>query len=469
MTAEVLSGQRCLVVGLGRFGGGAGAVRWAVESRLEVTLTDRADEDALADPLERLRPTLEAGAVRTVLGGHAGLDPRDFDLVIANPAVPPSAPLLAAARAAGVRVTSEVELWLERTPARVLAVTGTQGKSSTVTFLAQLLTATGTDARVGGNLGGSLLATLADDRPETTRVVELSSYQLEGLGPQPRRAARGIAVTNVLADHLDRHGDLAGYAAAKRRLLELCAPGGVALLPTEGPAAAWRPADLDVRGHGPGGWARVEGDRAWLGEDALPLGALELPPFQRANVLVALAAARALGLEVEPLVHALPRLRPPHHRCEALPARLGRRILDNGVATTPDATLGILEAIDPGATLLLGGHSKGLPWGPLLERLAARGDRVVAFGAAAEELRAACAETDVTCSVRASLEAAVEAGLDDTPAGATLVFSPSCASFDAYANFEQRARHFRASLEPFDSPGASASGPGGSSRGAAGV
>lgn len=442
-----LAGKRCLVVGLGRFGGGAGAVRWAVESGLRVCLTDRADADALAGSLDALGDLPKRGSVELRLGGHEGLDPADFDLVVANPAIPPAAPLLRAARAAGVRVTSEVELWLERTPARIAAVTGTQGKSSTVTFLGQLLSAAGIEARVGGNLGGSLLGSLTEDRYDTTRVVELSSYQLEGLGPAPRRAAEVVAVTNVLVDHLERHGSLDGYAAAKRRLLEICRRGGAALLPTGGPPADWRADHLRLLRHGPGGWAQIEGTEACVGETTFALDGCRLPAFQRANVVVALAVALELGADPAALTAALPTLAAPAHRCQRLPEHRGRVIIDNGVATTPDATLAILDALDPESTLLLGGQSKGLPWGPLVARLAERGDRVVAFGAAAAEVARACAPSAVPCSPHATLEEAVEAALEATASGSTVAFSPSCASFDAYANFEERARAFLAALD----------------------
>jgi UDP-N-acetylmuramoylalanine--D-glutamate ligase len=219
------AGRRALVMGLGRFGGGLGAARWLADAGAQVVVTDTAPAEQLAASVAQLAPWVERGSVALHLGGHRAEDFESAEWVIANPAVRPDSPWLARARAAGARLTSEVELYLERTTAQVVAVTGTQGKSSTVTFTAALLRAAGRTAAAGGNLGGSLLEALSFERPGQVRVVELSSYQLEALSPTPPAQVAALAVTNVLADHLDRHGDLAGYAAAKARILELAAPG----------------------------------------------------------------------------------------------------------------------------------------------------------------------------------------------------------------------------------------------------
>ena len=385
MTADGFEGRSCLVVGLGRFGGGLGAARWLIARGARVTVTDRAARTTLEDSARELEGLDHGGRLELVLGTHDGVDATSFDLVVASPAVPPEAPLLRAARAAGVKVTSEVELYLERSPARLVGVTGTQGKSSTVTFAAQLARACGLDAHAGGNLGGSLLDVLAAETPATLRVLELSSYQLAALSSAPPRRLEVVAITNVLADHLERHGTLEAYAAAKARLLELLVPDGLALLPHAPPARDFSSDGARVRHHGPG--AEVEGrpDRR-LRVGGREFGPLPegLPGWQASNAALALALLLEMGIEPEPLQAALAGLAAPDHRCVALPWTDGRRLIDNGVATTPDATLGVLDDVPEGAVVLLGGASKGLPWTALAARLASRGDAVVAFGAAAE-------------------------------------------------------------------------------------
>ncbi|MHC4263668.1 MAG: UDP-N-acetylmuramoyl-L-alanine--D-glutamate ligase [Planctomycetota bacterium] len=437
------------MVGLGRFGGGVGAARWLVERGARVTVTDLSDPDSLRSSLARIEEHVESGRIELVLGSHDGIDPSAYDLIVPSPAVPVAAPLLETARAAGVRVVGEVELYLERTVARVVALTGTQGKSSTATFCGQLLRGAAIDGRVGGNIGGSLLEELAEETADTVRVLELSSYQLEALTDSPPRVACAVAITNVLEDHLDRHGDVARYAAAKARIVELCRTDGRALLPHAGPLGSWEPENVAVDRHGPEEAWRVTESRVHLNGTTLDLADSPLPRFQGWNVLIAGWLATQAGAASNSLVRTLPKLRAPAHRFARLP-RFGPRsleIIDNGVATTPDATLGVLADVPRGATVLIGGHSKGLDWTPLGEALAHRGDRVVAFGAAAEEVHRCLEALDVPCRRHASLGEAVEDALEGSPASASVLFSPSCSSFDAYSNFQERADEFQALVQ----------------------
>jgi UDP-N-acetylmuramoylalanine--D-glutamate ligase len=445
-----LEGRRAVVMGLGRFGGGLGAARHLAARGARVTVTD-------ARSPEELAPSLEALAdldVRLVLGRH---DEADFDtaeLVVANPAVPPSSPFLERARRAGAQVTSEIELALAALAergARIACITGTQGKTSTCTLLGQLLEACGLRAHVGGNLGGSLLETVAAVEPGDRVVVELSSYQLEALAPEPARAAEAVLVTNVLADHIERHGSRAAYGAAKLRVLELLAPGGLCVAgPGLGEAAlpdgALRLPELpDPRGVG----ASLEGGRFLLGEEdlgdaaALPLAGA----FQRVNALGALAVARALGAPADALARALGTLRGPAHRLEDLGLHAGARVWDNGASTTPDSTVSALRALEGPLVLLAGGRRKAdLDYPDLAREAAARTRLVVLFGRAAPELAALLEEAG--CLVRTAPDLARATALADEllEQGDTLLFSPACDSFDAYPNWQVRAEEFRASL-----------------------
>ncbi len=449
-----LAGRRAVVMGLGLFGGGLGAARWLVARGARVTVTDLRDARTLAASLDAL-----AGApVELVLGEHREADFARADLVVANPAVPPASRFLALARAAGARVTSDVELFLERTPARVVAITGTQGKSSTCHLTAELLARSGVPARLAGNVGRSPLELDGALEPRDVVVLELSSYQLEHLPPAPlapglARAA-AVAVTNVLADHLERHGTLEAYAAAKRRIVELCAPGGVALLPSERAFDAWQPAagrvvrfaapaDADERAR-----LRIAAGAFRLGDEELArVDDLALPgAFQQPTALVALGLAHALGAPAARLAEALRAIRGLPHRLEDLGEHAGRRVLDNAVSTTPDSTIAALRSLAGPCTLLCGGQAKRLPLDELAAELARRGDAVVTFGAAAGELERAFAAAGARAVAGGALADAVALALERTPAGGTLLFSPACASFDAFANFRARAEAFRAAL-----------------------
>lgn len=450
-----LAGRSVLVMGLGAFGGGAGAARYLAERGARVRATDQRGAHELGPALEQL-----AGLpIEFTLGEHRRADFERTELVIANPAVSPTDPLLALARASGARISSEIELFLEACPARVAAITGTQGKSSTTSMCAQLLKLCGHEAHLGGNIGGSLLASLPAMRAEHAVALELSSYQLEALAQPEQLAARveAVCIVNVLPDHLERHGSLAAYAAAKRRILDLLAPGGTAVLPAvDAHASAWEP----PRGRTLRCWPAQPPEHArahalWIergrfrgaSEDFGAVADLRLPgAFQRANALAALGLARALGCAPESLARALPELRGLPYRLEDLGLHAGHRVIDNGVSTTPDSTLSALQALTEPCALLCGGKAKDLPLDELVQLARERVRIALCFGEAGPLFARHFAAAGVEAHACSDVRGAVALAFERMRAGETLLFSPAAASFDAYRNFEQRARDFRAAL-----------------------
>ncbi len=450
-----LAGRSVLVMGLGAFGGGAGAARYLAERGARVRATDQRAAHELGPALEQL-----AGLpVEFTLGEHRRADFERAELVIANPAVAPSDPLLARARAAGARISSEIELFLEACPARVAAITGTQGKSSTTSMCAQLLRHCGFETHLGGNIGGSLLASLPAMRAEHAVALELSSYQLEALAQPEQLAARveAVCIVNVLPDHLERHGSLAAYAAAKRRILDLLAPGGTAVLPAvDAHASAWQPPrgrSLRCWPHPPPAAERAHA--LWIEDGrfrsaSADFGAAEdlrLPgAFQRDNALAALGLAHALGCAPERLARALPQLRGLPYRLEDLGLHAGHRVIDNGVSTTPDSTISALRALAEPCALLCGGKAKDLPLDELVQLARERVRIALCFGEAAPQFAERFAAAGVEAHACRELRSAVALAFERMRAGETLLFSPAAASFDAYRNFEQRVRDFRAAL-----------------------
>lgn len=448
-----LDGLPVTVMGLGLFGGGVESARWLAARGARVTVTDLRDARTLAESIEALRGV----EVRFALGGH---DERDFTsahTVVANPAVPPSHPLLAAARAAGARVTSETALFLGACPARVVLVTGTQGKSSTSHAAHGLLVASGLSAHLGGNIGRSLLGALDALDERDVVVLELSSYQLEGLPPagelRPRTAA--IGVVNVRADHLERHGSLAAYEDAKRRILELSGDDTWVVLNGEDERVArWdAPRGRVVRyglsedfelGLRRGRFAF--GERELGAPDDVPLPGA----FQRSNVLCALGLALAVGAEPEALARALRGLTGLEHRLQELGRRGGHRVIDNGVSTTPDSTLSAVLALDAPLCLLVGGQAKALPLDELAAAARGRVRRAIAFGASALALGEPFRAAGIEAHACARLEDAVALAFARMQPEEVLLFSPAAASFDAYRNFRDRAHAFRAALPAAD-------------------
>lgn len=434
-------GACVLVAGLGRFGGGAGAVRYFAERGARVLVTDMAAPETLATSLA----TLADLEFETVLGEHRREDFERAELVVANPGMRPDHELLTAARAAGAVVTSEVELFLERASAPFVAVSGTQGKSSTVTMLADLLRAAGRRVHLGGNVGGSLLSAL-DESPDLF-VLELSSYQLEALGPDvgTRVEARAVALTNVLADHLERHGSLDRYRSAKARILELAQEPTHRFLPVGlFPARAARRFRAEASDE-----AELTITRGQFRYGTTVLGEvrdLPLPAFQRENALVALGLAFELGVEAQTLAATLGTLTAPEHRMQDLEPHRGRRIVDNGVSTTPDSTISALELLPAKTVLLVGGKAKDLPLDQLVELAERRETHVVAFGADGPRLARVLNEGGARAELVVDFDRAVERAVRRTPIGGTLLFSPACASFDAFSNFRERALRFRETL-----------------------
>lgn len=467
--ASSLADQRVTVMGLGLFGGGAGAARWAAGQGARVTVTDQKEREALGDVVQELEALDAPHPVHFALGGHRPEDFEGADLVIVNPAVPPSSPWIERARVHGAQITSAMALLLERNPARVVAVTGTHGKSSTATFTKGLLERAlpeGERCLLGGNIGGSLLENLDDLTAQDVLVLELSSYQLEHLPAQTAEALDVAAITNVGVDHLERHGSVERYREAKLRILDLVRADGSAIVPC-GELAELTRRRLHGRAltHGPGGDFRLDGSQVtdWTsGAEVHVADASQLRvrgDFQRKNLTVALAASLALGAKAESLRQAVPHLTGLSHRMESLgeitAGDASFEVIDNGVSTTPESTLAAVESLDSGgpAILVAGGQAKrGVDLEGLARELARSGDwLVVPFGAAAADLGRAAREAGAAVDDGPGCESAEEAAqramvLAERGRATTVLFSPACASFDRYANFRERAMAFRGAL-----------------------
>jgi len=458
MNQAALAGRRAVVMGLGLFGGGVAAARFLAQRGARVTVTDLCDAERLAPAVREL----DGLDVRFVLGRHDAADFDAAELLVVNPAVPPHAPLIAHARESGARVTSEVGLFLEHVAGSVIGVTGTQGKSSTCRFLADLLAGCGRRVRLGGNIGKPLLAEVDAIEADELVVLELSSYQLETL-PDDLALARADSplrlalFTNVLSDHLERHGTRSDYAAAKLRLLELLPARSTVIWPEDAdwlPPARTLPEGVRTLPFRTG--ATRAGDALQLDATAYRRGDLvlapldatpPLPDFQRENLLAALGAAHTLGCTPDELRAALPALRGLPHRLADLGTRRDRRVWDNAVSTTPDSTVSALRALGHGTTVLIGGKVKDLDTRELVDSAAEHAARVILFGQAAAAWRDRFRAAEIETHAVPDVPSAVTAAFELTAPGETILFSPACSSFDAYPNFQARADEFLHCLE----------------------
>lgn len=454
---EIWRGLRVTVMGLGVFGGGLGVTRWLLRQGAQVTVTDLKTEAQLGPSVA----ALASQPVRWRLGRHEAEDFTDADVVVASPAVPRSSPFLRAAEEAGRVITSEMNLFFERCPSRILGITGSNGKTTTTSLTYEILMTAGRRAWLGGNIGLSLLDALEEISPADWTVLELSSFQLEdlgrfGLGPDL------AVVTNLTPNHLDRHGDMASYTAAKMNILRHLRPGGHAVLNRADPAVwAWAGRVtgslwafcLNPSEQIPGAFSRD----GWLvafqpsgKESAL----LAWPEFRlpgshnRANAQAAAAAALAVGVPESSIAPALRAFRGVPHRLELVAEIGGVRFFNDSKATTPESAIVALNSFSERVILLAGGYDKKLPLASLGQAIAERAKRVVLMGESARALERTIREhsrggerPDIHHVV--GLEEAVTLARGTACAGDVVLLSPGFASYGMFNNYVERGDQFR--------------------------
>lgn len=423
-----LRGRAVTVLGLGTHGGGAAAARWLAQQGAHVTVTDYADRDTLADVVASLA---DVPIARWNFGGHTWEDFAGAELVVVNPAVPPRSPWLTRLAAQGtVRLTSEIELFLERCPATVVGVTGTVGKSTTASLIAAAIEASGRRVWLGGNIGRSLLAELPAMASGDVVVLELSSFQLHHLG-NDANWPEFAAITNLSPNHLGWHGDFANYAASKRRLAEHAL------------AVAVGPADEDLADWIPPAVQRLAVDSTLVETCTSEWGPTLVVPHLKRNAALAATVAVALGVDEDAIAAGFARFQGLPHRFETLAAVAGRTLINDSKATTPAAVLAALEACRLPVWLLVGGQDKGGDW-PRVAALAARRARGVAlFGQEAGSLAPYFQSAGLLTQPCASLEEAALWCWQQSQAGDTILLSPGCASFDRFRDFAERGEAFR--------------------------
>lgn len=431
------SGQRATVMGLGRHGGGVAAARWLAAEGAIVTVTDLADEAALAESLAEL---CGAGIARYALGGHAERDFREADLVVVNPAVRPLDRFVELAAAAGATLTSEIELFLARCRGRVVGVTGSNGKSTTAAMTAGMLAADGRRVWLGGNIGRSLLGELESIGADDFVVLELSSFQLHWLSRQARLPEAAIVV-NCTPNHLDWHASWPAYVAAKQRLVAEQPPGGVTVLNDRDPeAASW---SSFVRGRLARPW-----DDARIGPLAVP------GDHNRANAACAAAAAEALGCAPESIAGGLREFRGLAHRLQHVAEIAGRAFYNDSMATTPESVVAAVGALGPRAWFLVGGYDKGIDYREMITRLAGGARGAAFYGAVRDKLAELMSQQAQACvyEQHETLADALDCCWRRSQPGDAIVLSPGCASYDQFRDYRHRAQAFVAAARALAAP-----------------
>lgn len=438
-----LRGKKVLVVGLGLFGGGVGAVRFFVRKGAQVTVTDLKPEEELRESLD----ALSGLPVRFVLGGHEVEDFVSSDIVVPGPAVPPDSPYLKAAEDSGVPVIWRDNLIFLLCRSPIVGVTGSNGKSTTTALLGEVLRMKDPRVLVGGNLGGSLLDEIESLPEDAPLVLELSSFQLEALA-QICRSPQVAVVLNLSPNHIDRHKTFEAYMEAKRNIVRFQGPEGLVVLNRDDPLVwGWRE---EARGRVVGFSACREVDGVFLrGEEILADGRflferddLHLPGLHNLyNAMAASAAALALGVEPEVVREAVRKFRGLPHRLEFVREVRGVRYYDDSKATTPEATVAALRTFEENVVLIAGGYDKGLPLGKLADEVSSRAKLVLLLGETGLKLAELVRGPRV--EICSSLEEALKEASSSAVPGDVVLLSPAAASYDTFRNYEERGDKFK--------------------------
>jgi len=447
---DAVAGRRVTVVGLAR--SGVAAARLLRAAGAQVTGTDLKPLEALG----RVATELEALGVRLLTGRETRGAFDGADLVVVSPGVPLDGDQLGPARARGVPIIGELELGWRALEAETIAITGTNGKTTTTALTGALLAEQPRPVLVAGNIGTPLAAHALRFPADGLVVCEASSFQLETTETfQPRVAV----VLNITPDHLDRHGSLGAYVEAKARIFANQTPADCAVLNADDEATA----ALAGRTRAHVVWftrrrqlARaVFVDDGWIAaklnghvEEICPVSEIFLRGAHNVeNVLAATACALWVGLAPEAIRRAIGRFRGVAHRIEFVRDRRGVQYYNDSKGTNVASTLRALESFAERIVLIAGGRGKGQDFAPLAAAARGRVGHAFLIGEDAPKLAAAFKEASVPATRCPSLEAAVEAARRLAMPGDVVLFSPACASFDMFDNFEHRGDVFKKLVE----------------------
>jgi UDP-N-acetylmuramoylalanine--D-glutamate ligase len=439
-----LNGKRVLVVGLGK--SGVASALFLKKHGARVTVSDTKTGDELHNEI----PVLLDHGIAVETGGHGERTFRGQDLIVVSPGVPVDAPPLVQARALGAAVIGEIELAARFLPGPMVAITGSNGKTTTTTLVGEIMTAAGFPTLVGGNIGTPAISLADWARPDSVVVLEVSSFQLETIQSFRPKVA---VVLNVTPDHLDRHRTFESYVDAKARIFEnqrredfsvlnaddeTC----VAMAARSKAQVCWFSRQREVT---QGAWVR-DGKIVFRSgaqqHEVLEVSEIPLKGTHNLeNVLAAVCAGALMGCAPEKIRQAVHAFKAVEHRLEFVATIRGVDYYNDSKATNVDATIKAIESFPANIHLILGGKDKGSDYSVLNDLLRQRVKRVYTIGAAAEKIESQIKNVEV---VRAeTLENAIRKANAVAEAGDVVLLAPACASFDQFKNYEQRGQVFK--------------------------
>jgi UDP-N-acetylmuramoylalanine--D-glutamate ligase len=442
-----LKGKKVLVVGLGK--SGMAAALFLRHQGAQVTVSDVRSAESLAKEI----PALLDEGIMVEAGGHGLLTFRRQDLIVVSPGVPLSTPELVQARAFGRPVIGELELAARFLKGSILAITGSNGKTTTTAIAGEILKEGGLPTLVGGNIGVPVVSLIEQSTDDTWSVLEVSSFQLESTEEfRPRISV----ILNITPDHLDRHGSFEAYARAKERIFATQTEDDFVVLNADNIRAAeaasrslakvyWFSIEHSVR---QGSWV-ADGYvvyRAAPGgeiERVMPLAKIPLKGEHNVeNVLAAVTAARLAGVSVDSIARAVEKFQAVEHRLEFVATVHGVEYFNDSKATNVDATAKAVAAFSNGIHLILGGKDKGSDYTTLSQLLRERVRAIYTIGTAAEKIESQLRGV-VSIHSCETLDIAVARAAEAARPGEVVLLAPACSSFDQFENYEHRGRVFK--------------------------
>jgi UDP-N-acetylmuramoylalanine--D-glutamate ligase len=444
---------RVLILGAARQG--LALARWLALHGARVTLSDMRSESEL----RVARESLAEYPIDWALGGHPLELLDSTDVLCLSGGVPLTLLIVVEAMKRGIPLSNDSQIFMEIVPCKTIGITGSAGKTTTTTLVGNMArNAYGEKAYVGGNIGDPLINYVDDMKDDDLAILELSSFQLDQMTISPNIAA----ILNVTPNHLDRHGTMDAYTAAKARILAFQSEKDTAVLGRDD-RGAWSLRDK-VRGklytfsldELEEGW-----DGTYLQDGLLNLrdGDAYLPLILRekislrgdhnvSNVLAAFAIGHAAGFPLDAMLEAAEEFRGVPHRLELVRELRGVRWYNNSIATAPERTMAAIRAFDEPIVLLLGGRDKDLPWEDLMQLVDKRVDHVVLFGEAAEKIETTARTLGLrgngaTLTRVGSMREAVLRAAEVAESGDVVLLSPGGTSFDEFKDFAERGERFR--------------------------
>ena len=440
-----VANKNVLVVGLGK--SGIASALFLKSRGARVTVSDSKPREQFGDELSLL---LDNG-ISIETGGHGERTFREQDLIVVSPGVPFDAPLLQQARALGENVIGEIELAAQFFPGRMIAITGSNGKTTTTALAGEILSGSGFHTLVGGNIGTPAISLVEKATLESVAVLEVSSFQLETI--QTYRPYIAV-ILNITPDHLDRHRTFAAYAAAKARIFENQQQGDFAILNADDQTCVtlgdhvkskllWFSRQKEVL---QGAFVRDGGiifRDADSEKEVIPLTEISLKGSHNVeNVLAAASAGMLMGCNPAQIRKAIREFKAVEHRLEYVATIRGVEFYNDSKATNVDATIKAIESFPANIHLILGGKDKGSDYSVLNDLLRRRVQIVYTIGAAAEKIESQIKGT-VEIVHAETLDAAVNRAAKAAQPGDIVLLAPACASFDQFQNYEHRGKAFK--------------------------